>query len=111
MLALIGRWVAGFFSDDPTVVDVTAHYLFIVPLSYCAYGIVMVVNASFNGLGRPMPGVVVSAARVIVVLLPLAFVGNWLFDLTGVFIAIAISNLLVGAGAYFWIHRVIRAVT
>jgi putative MATE family efflux protein len=111
LLAVVGEYIAGLFSHDPAVVATTGHYLLIVPVSYCAYGVVMAVNASFNGLGRPLPGVVISSARVIVVLLPLAFAGNALFGLPGLFAAVALSNLAVGLAAHLWIKRAIADIT
>ena len=63
----------------------------------------MSVNASFNGMGTPLPAVALSAARVIVVFLPLAFLGRELYDLRGLFGATALSNLVVAAIAYRWL--------
>lgn len=108
LLALFGGPIAGLFSDDAAIIEATKLYLFIVPISYAAYGVVMVVNASFNGLGKPMPGVMISVARVILVLLPLAWIANALLGLQGIYIAIAASNLIVGVGAYIWVNRSIR---
>ena len=108
ILALTGEWLATFFSSDPMVIDVTKTYLYIVPISYFAYGVVMCVNASFNGLRKPMPGVVISSARVIFVLLPFAWVGNHFFQVTGLMIATALSNIVVGVLAYVWIRGTIR---
>lgn len=105
ILALFGKSIASLFSDDINVINTTYQYLLIVPISYAAYGIVMTVNASFNGLGKPFPGVLISAARVVFVLLPVAMVGNWLWGLNGIFAAIALSNIIVGAGAFLWINR------
>jgi Na+-driven multidrug efflux pump len=69
----------------------------------------MSANASFNGMGTPLPTVVLSAARVIVVFLPLALLGRWWFDLHGLFAASTISNLIVGVWAYNWLgKRIIR---
>lgn len=109
LLALFGKWIAAIFSDDAAVIATTYQYLLIVPISYCAYGVVMVVNASFNGLGKPLPGVAISAARVIIILLPLAWMGNQLLGVWGIFVAIALSNVIVGVGAYAWVHRAIRS--
>ncbi len=109
LLAVFGREIAGIFSEQPSVIEATRWYLLVVPFSYCAYGIVMVSNASFNGLGKPFPGVVISLCRVIVILLPLALIGNQLWGVTGIFIAIAVSNMVVGLGAYVWVHRTISA--
>ncbi|MFL0811611.1 MAG: MATE family efflux transporter [Agarilytica sp.] len=107
VLAVFGKPIAALFSSDTAVIDTTYNYLLIVPMSYAAYGVVMVVNASFNGLGKPMPGVIISALRVIVVLLPLAWLANAYFGLNGVFVAIAATNILVGMGAFVWVNRVI----
>ncbi len=107
LLAIFGRSVAGLFSDDLAVINTTTRYLQIVPLSYCAYGIVMFVNASFNGLGKPMPGVVISVARVVVVLLPLAWLGSRMWGVSGIFAAMAVANIVVGVGAYHWVNTTI----
>ena len=77
-------------------------------LSYGAYGLVMSVNAAFNGMGQPLPGVVISTCRVIVVFLPLAFLGKYLFGLYGLFGATLLSNLLLGAVGFTWLGRQVR---
>ena len=65
-------------------------------------------NASFNGMGHPLPGVVVSSCRVIFVFLPLAFAGRYLFGLDGLFAAETLANLLMGAVAFAWLGRRVR---
>jgi putative MATE family efflux protein len=109
LLALAARPLTGLFSDTAAIQDVAVSYLWIVPLSYGAYGLVMSVNASFNGMGRPAPGVVISSLRVIVLFLPLAFLGRWLLGLPGLFAASAISNLALGLLGFVWLGRVIRS--
>jgi Na+-driven multidrug efflux pump len=85
---------------------VGAVYLWMVPVSYGAAGIVMVVNAAFNGLGRPFPAVVVSILRMVVIYLPLAYAGSLIAGVHGIFVATGIANLLAGLVAYLWIRRV-----
>jgi Na+-driven multidrug efflux pump len=68
----------------------------------------MSVNASFNGSGRPMPGVVISSMRVIFIFLPLAFLGRMIFGLQGLFAASTIANLSVGVIALSWLKTHIR---
>lgn len=111
-LALLvgGQWLAGLFSDHGPVIEVAAFYLAVVPFSYGAYGIVMSVNAAFNGLGRPLPAVVLSTGRVVYVFLPLALAGQWLWGLKGIFLATALANLLVGLWAWAWLHRYITQI-
>ncbi|WP_341936342.1 MATE family efflux transporter [Marinimicrobium sp. C2-29] len=104
-LWLFGSHLAGLFSEHKEVLRVAGFYLAVVPFSYGAYGIVMSVNAAFNGLGKPLPAVILSAGRVGYVFLPLAFLGQWLWGLEGIFIATALANLSMGAWAWFWLHR------
>ena len=107
-LFIFSEPLTGLFSKSAPIQQVAIQYLWIVPLSYGAYGLVMSANAAFNGTGRPGPGVVISTMRVIVVFLPLAFIGRWLFGLPGLFAASTISNLAVGLLAYLWLGRHIR---
>ncbi len=95
--------IARFFSQSPEVLSVAVTYLSIVPISYGLYGLVMSVNAMFNGLGLPFPGLMISFFRVIAIYLPLALLGNWLWGLTGLFVATAFSNLIVGCIAFIWL--------
>ena len=101
-LALLSGVLPGLFSDNPAVTDVTRLFLWIAPISYGAYGIVMVVNAAFNGLGNPMPGVVISVTRILVLYVPLAILGKALFGIVGIFGAYAVANILSGVLGYFW---------
>jgi Na+-driven multidrug efflux pump len=88
---------------------VAVEYIWLVSLSYGAYGLVMSVNAAFNGIGRPLPGVWISSMRVVGVFLPLALLGHWLFGLPGLFGASALSTVGIGALAYRWLGSQICA--
>ncbi len=105
LLILLAKPLTGLFSDSAPIQDVAVHYLWIVTFSYGSYGLVMSMNAAFNGIGKPLPGVIISSCRVIMVFLPLALLGKFLFGLTGLFIATLLSNLLMGAVAWYWLGR------
>ena len=105
LLALTSGLLPLLFSDNPDVTGVTKLFLWIAPISYGSYGIVMVVNAAFNGLGRPMPGVVISVTRILVLYVPLAFAGKALFGVAGIFAAYAVANIASGIVGYVWAQR------
>jgi putative MATE family efflux protein len=105
VLILIAKPLSGLFSQSETIREVAVHYLWIVAVSYGAYGLVMSVNASFNGMGKPIPGVIISSCRVIIVFLPLALLGRHLFEMPGLFVATTLSNLLMGTVAFAWLGR------
>ena len=77
LLSIFGAQLAQLFGGHAEVVAITATYLMIVPLSYGAYGLIMSVNAAFNGLGHPWPAMIISAGRVLYIYLPLAWLGQY----------------------------------
>lgn len=113
LLALISDGIPGLFSDNPEVTAITSLYLWVVPVSYGTYGMVMVMCAAFNGLGKPMPAVWISTARMLVLYVPLAFIGMQLYGVLGIFLAYTLANIVSGIGAYIWarntVHRLCTA--
>ena len=95
-------------SDEPEITSLTISYLYVVPLSYGLYGLVMSVNAMFNSIGKPMPGVVISSLRVFFLQLPLVYVASQFYDLQIAFILISASNMVSGIVGYIWIRKTIR---
>lgn len=108
LLALASGFLPTIFSDNPEINRVGTLFLLIAPIGYAGYGLVMATNAAFNGLGKPMPGVVVSLMRTILLYVPLALVGRHFFDIIGIFVAYAIANIITGFVAYAWIRKVVR---
>ena len=108
ILALFGGQIAALFGGHAEVAAITLSYLLIVPISYGAYGLVMSVNAAFNGMGRPWPAMLLSAGRVLYIYLPLAWAGQWLWGIQGLFVATALANLLLGLWAWCWLKRHIQ---
>jgi len=109
-LCLVAHPLAMIFTDSPVIQGVAVQYIWLVAFSYGAYGFEMSVNAAFNGMGYPMPAVWLSALRGIVIFLPLAFFGRWLFDLPGLFLASTVSNAVVAVVAFYWLRRHIDRV-
>ncbi len=113
LLALVSGLLPRMFSDNPQVIEVTQLFLLIAPISYGAYGVVMVMNASFNGLGNPMPAVYISVTRMMVIYVPLALLAQRWWGVAGIFGAYALANVLTGLLSYVWArnnaHRLCEA--
>jgi Na+-driven multidrug efflux pump len=109
-LDLLAHPIAAIYSDSSEIREVTVHYLWIVSLSYGAYGLVMSTNASFNGMGHPLPGVVISSLRVLVLFLPLALLAKALFGLEGLFVASSLSNITLAVVGWLWLGRRIETI-
>lgn len=109
-LDLLAKPIAALYSDSAAIREVTVHYLWIVSLSYGAYGLVMSINAAFNGMGHPLPGVVISSLRVLVLFLPLALIGRALLGLEGLFVASSLSNLTLVVLGWLWLGKQIERI-
>ncbi|HWV13934.1 MAG TPA: MATE family efflux transporter [Cellvibrio sp.] len=107
LLWFFGEAIVSLFGGHREVIVIAASYFAIAPISYGAYGVVMSVNAAFNGLGRPWPAMILSAGRVFFIYLPLAYLCQQLWQAQGVFIATAVTNILIGIWAWWWLRRYI----
>ena len=101
-MVLIGDTIASWVDSDPQVVAAAAFYLAVVPWSYGLWGVLMMSSASFNALGKPIPSTVLSFTRMFVIYVPLAMLFNNELGYTGIFIATAVTNSVMGILAYFW---------
>jgi putative MATE family efflux protein len=99
VLALLSRVIASLFSSDPLVVDLTSSYLYLVPISYGMFGVMFAVTAMFNAVNQPLKSTLIISMRLFVFAVPLAFAGSLLWGVPGLFLGIAIANVLVGAAA------------
>lgn len=108
VLASVAIPLATLFSDTPAIRNVAVDYLWIMALSYGAYGMVMAMCSAFNGVGHPLPGLLISLLRALVVFLPLAVIGQYIIGLNGIFMAAALCNLILGLAGYLWFGRYIR---
>lgn len=108
LLALAAGYLPTLFSDSDTVVGVAKQFLLIAPLGYAGYGMVMTINAAFNGLGKPIPGVAVSLTRTILLYVPLALLGRHFYGIIGIFAAYATANVITGFIAYNWARRTVK---
>ena len=89
-------------NEDPEVVATATSYLYIVPISIGFMGMMNVANASFNALSKPMPPLILSLLRMLVVYIPLAIVAGRLYGYVGVFVVTTFTNVLVGLAAWRW---------
>jgi putative MATE family efflux protein len=107
LLALIARPVATLFNEDPLVISTISLYLWLVPVSYGLLSVLMLSSIALNVLNKPFYAAALSLLRMVILYIPLAHIGAYLFDLRGVFGAAAMANVLAGLAAYLWLRRVL----
>lgn len=108
LLLLLSDSVALTFSDNPAVINVIKTYLMILPLTYGAHGVVVLIMVSLNVLRRPRTALLLTFTRLMLLYIPLAFAGSRLWGLPGLFAGAALGNVLAGGFAWLLIRRVCR---
>ncbi len=106
LLLVMGDTIAGTFSSNPEVITVITTYLMILPLTYGAHGVVVLIMVSLNVLRRPRTALLLTFTRLMLLYIPLAFLGSQLWGLKGLFAGAALGNILAGVFAWFLIRRV-----
>ena len=100
LLGTVAPEIAAWFDSDPGVVSNASIYLTLVPISYGALGIVFTASSALNGLGKPMLALGMSLFRLLLLYIPLAYLGSQLFGIFGIFGATCLSNGIVGIWAW-----------
>lgn len=108
ILALAAEPVARLFSNDPGVIEVAKFYLLFIPITYACGNLMLAWGSAFNAMGMPKQAVLMIAVRMLVLTIPLAFLGESMFGLWGIFGAIGVTNVISGLGFHFYNRRLCR---
>lgn len=100
ILYFFGSHIVSPFSKDTQITTVATEYLKVVPISYMAWGMLVVIIANFNALGRPFISTMLSLLRLIVIFFPLSYILIQHYDYFGIFYATNISTFAVAILAY-----------
>lgn len=106
LLLVLGDSIATTFSDNPRVIETIKTYLLILPITYGAHGVVVMCMVSLNVMRRPRMALLLTFARLMVLYIPLAWLGSQWWGLKGLFIGAALGNVLACGFAYVMIRRV-----
>ncbi|MDN3505668.1 MAG: MATE family efflux transporter [Simkaniaceae bacterium] len=104
-LIFFRKSIGALFDNSPQVVDITALYFSFIPLTYGMLGTVFLTNNAMNAVGKPYLGNLLSASRLVLLYIPLAYLLNRNFEINGIFFARVAANLIVGALSSLLIYR------
>ncbi len=105
VLAITGKFVASVFNDDPTVIATVMRYFWIVPIGYGGWGVLRLSTTALSVLNRPLHSALLTITQAFVFYIPSAYVGSNLLGLKGIFSAAALSYILAGLAAHFWLKK------
>lgn len=98
-------------STDPEVAGLLRVWFLVVPFSFGALGICMIIVSSANALGMPVRAVAISTLRLFACYLPVLWLGSVLGGMPGVYGGVFIGNLAAGIMAWLMYRQAIKAMT
>jgi len=101
LLILIAPYISHTFAKEAEVAEIIELFIWILPLGYGLQGIIILTNSSFNALHKPMMALVLSIIRLFVCYVPIAYLGSYLYGLTGFFIGGVIGNLVMAFISFY----------
>lgn len=96
VMGVFAKTIAAQFTDNQAVIDYAALFFWIVPFSYAFGNLVMGWSSAFNAMGMPQKAFVMIFVKAVIITVPAIFLGHYLGGVTGIFIAIALSNVISG---------------
>ncbi|MGF1715008.1 MATE family efflux transporter [Photobacterium chitinilyticum] len=100
--------LSSLFSQDSAVQQQLWHYLIVVPISYGMQAVCMLLISALNAMHKSIHALVWNLLRLFAFLLPSAWLGSWIYGTEGLFIGIAVANMLSGIGAYLYAVKMRR---
>ena len=96
LLALLAEPIARIFNSNAEVIETVKLFLWIVPAGYGLQGILSVVNSNLNTINKPLQASIIIVIQMLVIGLPLIFLGKQLFQVPGIFMGLATTYVLGG---------------
>jgi len=94
LVAFFSHAIGSAFSSNPEVVNIISDYLWIVPASYGAHAVTILVMVSLNAIKRPKAALLTAIIRLLLLNIPIAYIGGQLYGVSGLFYGFAIGNVL-----------------
>ncbi|WP_424927733.1 MATE family efflux transporter [Amaricoccus tamworthensis] len=105
-LFLLAEPIASAIASDAEAAQFTRDYLTFVGWSLFGYGILVTANAAMNARSKAVHSMSLSLSRILLVYLPLAWAGVWLFGYPGILFAAIVANLFSAAGSLVTVQSV-----
>ena len=105
VLVLVSGPVSRLFTDDDDVARWLQLWLLIVPAGFGFQATTFLSASSFNALHQPLRAMRISLFRLFFMYVPLGWLGNHFFGLTGMFVALVCANAITALVASIWMRR------
>jgi Na+-driven multidrug efflux pump len=103
-LFIMAKPIARLFSAEEEVIEYIVLYLSIVPLGYAFRSVSDIVVNVLNVLRKPLLSASLVFGQMIVLIIPLVYLGAQIWEVKGVFAGLVIANFCIGIIAFFTIR-------
>ena len=100
---------ASVFTDDLKVAPLLISYIRIISLGYGMMEVHRYCGFFLTGMHKPLSATGLNAVRVVVLLIPLSYLGAYVWGATGVFAGRLATDVIVGCIGMIWVSRVLKA--
>ena len=108
IIALSGYQVGRWFTRDPDILTAFATYCFLVPWGYTFNGWQMLATGALNAISRPLLATLTVAVHLLLLYLPLAWLGHALGRFELILLAYPLSHLLGSGLSWYLLGRALR---
>lgn len=109
LFILLAPWMAAAFTDDPKVASILVRYM---RITACGYGMTEVhryCTFFLTGLHKPVQSLLLNVLRIMVLLVPLSYLGAQVLGVDGVFGGRLLSDMIAGLVGILWVTYVRRS--
>ena len=108
-LFFFNNYFALVFSNEILVQNNIMIYLKIISFSYIFWGWSNISSAAFNGFQKPFHASIIYLGRLFVITIPFVIIGNYYYDLIGIFYGIFWANVLSGIISVPWTRLLFKS--
>jgi len=107
---VVARPLGKLFSSDPEVINILVRYIYITCFGYGFLEVHRYATFCFTGIHKPLFSASLTAIRVVVLMIPLAYLGARLFGINGIFWGRLLTDILSAIIGIIWTGRIIKKV-
>ncbi|MBN1807702.1 MAG: MATE family efflux transporter [Planctomycetes bacterium] len=102
--------LASVFSSDPKVLQIVVLHIRTVSFGYGMMEVHRYCGFVFTGLHRPLTSTLLNVVRIVLLLIPLSYLGAFLWNVMGVFVGRLVADLVAGAAGLVWVSHALNSV-
>lgn len=111
LYVLVSEWLFSRFTAIPEVVELATEQVLVISFTFGCMAVGWVIGSFFQAIGKPMPAVIILYVRVIVIFaIGMYLVFDQNMGMYGVFISMAIGNIITFPISFFWIRKILKTL-